>query len=202
MKKLMILGAGGHGKVVADIARLCGYEQIAFLDDDTTKTAWVSYPVLGTTQQFQQYSDWEFFVAMGNSQLRQQLHDALAEAGKTIATLVHPKAVVAQSAQLGRGSIVMAGVVINPDAVIGDGCIINTCASVDHDCVVEDFCHISVGSHLSGTVHLQQHVLLGIGATVSNNLTICPNCTIGAGAAVITDICQSGTYIGVPAKKQ
>lgn len=202
MKKLMILGAGGHGKVVADIARLCGYDQIAFLDDDATKTTWVGYPVLGATHGFLQYTDWEFFVAMGNSHVRHQLHNALVEAGKAIATLEHPKAVVAQSARIGRGSVVMAGAVVNPDARIGEGCIINTCASVDHDCIVEDFCHISVGSHLSGTVHLQQHVLLGIGATVSNNLTVCAHCIIGAGAAVTTDICQSGTYIGVPARKQ
>ena len=202
MKKLMILGAGGHGKVVADIARLCGYEQIAFLDDDPAKTSWVGYPVSGPICQQDAYDQWDFFVAIGDSSVRQQLQDALAQKGLSIATLIHPKAVVAQSATIGRGSIVMACAVVNPDAMIGQGCIINTCASVDHDCVVGDFCHISVGSHLSGTVHIGAHTLLGIGAVVSNNLTICSHCTIGAGAVVIQDIRQSGTYIGVPAKKQ
>lgn len=201
MKKLMILGAGGQGKVVADIARLCGYTDIAFLDDNQSLTSWVGYPVLGGMGQAGAYTDWEFFIAIGNSMLRQKLQQQLVQTGKTVATLIHPNAVVSQSASVGQGSVVMAGAVINPDAVIGQGCIINTCASVDHDCVVGDYCHISVGSHLAGTVKVGNHNFLGIGAVVSNNLTLCNNCTIGAGAVVVKDICQSGTYVGVPAKK-
>lgn len=201
MKKLMILGAGGQGKVVSDIARLCGYDEIAFLDDNQSLTCWAGYPVLGAMGQAAAYTDWEFFIAIGNSALRQKLQMQLIQAGKTVATLIHPSAVVAQSAAIGQGSVVMAGAVINPNVVIGQGCIINTCASVDHDCVVGDYCHISVGSHLAGTVHMGKHTFFGIGAVVSNNLTICDGCTIGAGAAVVKDICQPGTYVGVPAKK-
>ncbi len=201
MRRLMILGAGGQGKVAADIARLCGYDQIAFLDDNQALTAWVGYPVLGTLSQALSFENWEFFIAVGNSHLREQLQQQLVQAEKTVATLIHPSAVIAKNTVIGEGSIVMAGAVINPDATIGQGCIINTCASVDHDCVVGDYCHLTVGSHLAGTVHMGKHTFLGIGAVISNNLTICENCTIGAGAVVVKNICQPGTYLGVPAKK-
>ena len=95
----------------------------------------------------------------------------------------------------------MAGVVINPGAQIGKGCIINTSSSVDHDCQIEDYVHISVGAHLSGTIEVGERTWIGAGATVSNNVNICGGCTIGAGAVVVKDITESGTYVGVPAKK-
>ena len=95
----------------------------------------------------------------------------------------------------------MAGAVINPGVRIGKGCIINTCSSMDHDCVVGDYVHIAVGSHLCGTVSVGDGTWIGAGATVSNNVSICSDCMIGAGAVVIKDIKESGTYVGVPAKR-
>ena len=95
----------------------------------------------------------------------------------------------------------MAGAVINSGARIGTGCIVNTCASVDHDCNVGDYVHIAVGSHLCGTVSMGDETWIGAGAIVSNNISICSECMIGAGAVVVKDIKESGTYVGVPAKK-
>ena len=201
-KKLVIIGASGHGKVCAEIAVRCGFEKILFLDDDSSLTFCGRYPVAGTVTDSDKYIETaSFFTAIGNSHIRERIMRKLEEDGGEITTLVHPDAVISESAVIGYGSVVMAGAVINADAIIGKGCIINTAASVDHDCVVEDYCHISVGSHLAGTVHTGKHTWIGAGAVVSNNVTVCGECMIGAGAVVVRDINEIGTYVGIPAKR-
>lgn len=196
-KNLIVIGAGGHGRVVADIALQCGgYESISFLDDAEHP----HLPILGKVQDAARYlSDYEFIVAVGNNRVRERLMIDLEKQGADLATLVHPNAVVGSRVNIGAGTVVMAGAVINTGAAIGKGSIINTCSSVDHDCLVEDFCHISVGAHLAGTVRVGKATFVGAGATVINNITICSDCVIGAGAVVVKDIEQTGTYIGVPA---
>lgn len=201
MKQLVIIGASGHGKVVADIARKNGYENILFLDDNETLTDCGGYSVVGKTETFIQY-DCDFFVAIGNATIRQKIQQRLTCANKSVATLIHPSAVIGDNVQIGMGTVVMAGAVINPSTTIGDGCIINTCASVDHDNTIGDYVHISVGAHTAGTVNIGSKTWLGIGAIVSNNINICENCMIGAGAVVIKNLTESGTYIGVPAKRK
>lgn len=191
--RLTIVGASGHGRVVADIARLCGYDEIVFLDDDPGATECAGWPVVGDTRT---PVDGDAFVAIGNAAVRRRLSEGLEPV-----TLVHPDAVVAQDVTIGRGTVVMAGAVINPGTTIGDGCIVNTCASVDHDCVVGDFAHVSVGAHLCGTVSVGEDTWVGAGAVVSNNVTVCADVTIGAGAVVVNDIEDEGTYVGVPARK-
>lgn len=195
--KLTIIGASGHGKVAADIARLNGYDEIEFLDDNTELHFCGKWPVVGTTTEALKKQG-RIFVAIGNADTREQMMNSLH--GKEIITLIHPDAVVAEDVEIGVGTIIMAGVVINPGAKIGKGSIVNTCASVDHDCTVGDFCHISVGAHLSGTVSVGNNSWIGIGAVVSNNIDICNDCIIGAGAVVVKSISEPGTYIGVPAK--
>ena len=199
MNKLIIIGASGHGKVVADIAVLNGYVDIVFLDNDPEIKNCAGYPVLGPDTMTSEL-DGDVFVAVGNAETRKRLMERDKE--RSFPVLIHPSAVIAESAKLGIGSVVMAGTVINPGAQIGKGCIINTSSSVDHDCFVEDFCHISVGTHLSGTVTVGTGTWIGAGAIVSNNINICGGCTIGAGAVVVKDINESGTYIGVPARKK
>lgn len=200
MKRLVILGASGHGKVVADIAEKLGYETVVFLDDNTQVKSCGKYPVVGKTAAIGNYCDYDFLVAIGNAEVRSRLQKSLTDQGLHIATLVHPAAVVGQDVSIGAGTVVMAGAVINASAVIGRGCIINTCASVDHDCMVGDYAHVSVGAHLAGTVTLGSKSWIGISAAVSNNICICEGCMIGAGAVVVKDINVSGTYVGVPAK--
>lgn len=192
--KLTIIGASGHGKVVADIARLNGYDVIEFLDDDPNKTTCGQYPIVGKTNA---YVDGDVFVAIGSSEIRKRLSN-----GKKLVSLIHPNSVIAEGVRIGEGTVVMAGAVVNPDTIIGKGCIINTSSSVDHDCELGDYVHIAVGSHLCGTVKVDDNTWIGAGATISNNVTICDNCIIGAGALVINDITSSGTYIGIPAKKK
>ena len=196
MNRLIIIGASGHGKVVADIAALNGYKDIVFLDDDENIKECAEYPVIGKSTEA---PDGEVFVAVGNAETRKRLIELYK--GRIQPVLIHPSAVVAESVEFTAGSVVMAGAVINPGVKIGKGCIINTSSSVDHDCIVEDFCHVSVGAHLSGTVVVGTGTWIGAGATVINNVNICGGCIIGAGAVVIKDINEPGTYVGVPAKK-
>lgn len=202
MKKLVIIGASGHGKVVADIAQKNGYEKIIFLDDNRDKCLCMGYPIIGPSVMAERYPDCDFFVAIGNPATREKVQKQLIQNNLYVATLIHPQAVIAEHVTIGAGTVVMAGAVINPDSRIGEGCIINTGASVDHDNVIGNYVHISVGSHLAGTVSVGAHTWVGIGAAVSNNLKICADCMIGAGAVVVKDIKEPGTYIGVPARKQ
>lgn len=197
---LGIVGASGHGRVIADIAKKVGYESVLFFDDDQSKNECGGYPVVGTTSQVID-SECDIIVAIGNAEIRQRIQKWLEENQKSLVTLVHPSAVVGENVHIDVGSVVMAGAVINPGCRIGKGCIINTCASVDHDCVLEDFVHVSVGAHLAGTVSVGRATWIGIGASVSNNVSIPGRCMIGAGAVVIKTLDEPGTYVGIPAKK-
>ncbi len=195
--KLVIIGAGGHGRVCAEIAELCGYKEIIFLDDNDSDVVSVS----GKTSDIQNYlDDYDFFVGIGNNDIRFRFYQLIAEKSGSFATLIHPSAVVSKDAVVEDGCAVMGGVVINTGARIKKGAVINTCSSVDHDCVVGDFAHISVGAHLAGTVHVGNLSFVGAGATIINNINIQGNCVIGAGAVVTSDIVESGIYVGVPAR--
>ncbi len=198
--RLCILGAGGHGKVILEIAELSGcYDEIVFFDDDSRVRHCGSAPVVGTSADFfnLREDECDFFIAIGNCSLRAKLTNMLGNVH--MPSLVHPAAVVSKTAEIGRGTVVMAGAIINPSARIDDGCIINSNAVVEHDCEVGDFSHISVSASLAGSVHVGETCFVGAGATVINNINICPGCTIGAGAVVVKDIVESGVYIGVPA---
>lgn len=195
MNRLIVIGASGHGKVIADIAVRNGYGDIVFLDDNPDIRECAGFPVIGKTADAARL-DGDKIVAIGNPVIRERIQRAI----QTV-TLVHPNAAVSRRVTLGEGTVVMAGAVINSDAVIGKGCIVNTGASVDHDCVLSDYVHISVGAHVAGTCRIGQRTWIGAGATVSNNITICGDCMIGAGSVVIRDIEESGTYVGCPAKR-
>lgn len=198
MKKLAIIGASGHGKVVADIARKNGYSEIVFLDDDESIYECGGYSVIGKSSKAVTI-DANVIIGIGNAGVRKRIQESIPD--QKLVTLIHPDAVIAEDVEIGAGIVVMAGAVINPGVKIGKGCIINTCSSVDHDCVVGDYVHIAVGSHLCGTVTVGDGTWIGAGATVSNNVSICSDCMIGAGAVVVNDIKESGTYAGVPARR-
>ena len=198
MKSLVIVGASGHGKVVADIACNLGYTDIVFLDDNSEVKKCGEFKVVGRCSEACKYSSADFVIAIGNAKIRQKLQCEFTELGLHIASLIHPAATVALDVKIGMGTVVMAGAVINPHVEIGRGCIINTCASVDHDCIIGDFAHISVGAHLAGTVTVGTGSWVGAGATVSNNIKIASDCVIGAGGVVVKNIIEKGTYVGVP----
>ena len=200
-KQLVIIGASGHGKVIADIAEKNGYKNIVFLDDNSEVNFCGKYPVVGASCEASRQIDSDFIVGIGCAEIRKKIQKLLIEENLHIVTLVHPKAVVATDVYIGIGTVVMAGAIINPGTTIGNGCIVNTGATVDHDNIIGDFAHISVGSHLAGTVHIGKGTWIGAGAVVSNTVSICDNCMIGAGAVVVKDIVEAGTYVGVPTEK-
>lgn len=202
-RKLIIIGASGHGKVVADVAQNLDYSHhICFLDDDGELSECGGFPVVGKSCEAKGYiGKADIFVAVGNPSTRQQVQEWLYNLGAEFPVLCHPKAVIGTNVEIGAGTVIMAGAVINPSSRIGRGCIINTCASVDHDCQIEDYVHVSVGAHLAGAVHVQMRTWIGAGAVINNNIDISRDSMIGAGAVVIKDIERPGTYVGVPAKE-
>ena len=199
MKKLAIIGASGHGKVIADIAVKNGYKEIVFLDDNPNVQECAGFRVVGTSEDVDKYSDYDVIVAIGNASIRKKIHKQVGE--YRLATLIHPQSVISRRVTIGKGTVVMAGAIINSDTNIGEGCVINTGASVDHDCSIGDFVHVSVGAHVAGTVIIGDGTWIGAGATVSNNVNICSGCMVGVGAVVIKNIEEPGTYIGVPTEK-
>jgi len=203
-KKLLLIGASGHGKVVAEIATKIGrWHEIVFIDDDINLKSALGISVIGNTKELGRYIDeYEIFTAIGDNNTRTGIHSQAKTTGAEIPVLIHPEAVVGKEVTLGAGTVVMAGAVINCCTKIGEACIINTGATVDHDSVIEDFVHVSPGAHLGGTVTIGKGTWIGIGGIVSNNLNICGNCIIGAGAVVTKDITEPGTYIGIPAKRK
>ena len=197
MKKIYIYGASGHGKVIADIARACGYEIEGFVDDDPLKTEFCGYPCIRGGQMGQTIA---VAVAIGGNKARKAVFERLKSNGYSLPVLTHPTAVVSPSASVGEGSVVMPLCVINAYASIGVGCIINSGGIDEHDCTIGDFVHISPNAALAGGVSVGDMSHIGIGATVIQLIKIGKDCTIGAGAAAVSDISDGATAVGVPAK--
>ncbi|WML58621.1 acetyltransferase [Neobacillus sp. PS2-9] len=200
--KLLIIGASGHGKVVADIAKKMNeWKSISFLDDNKRIDVSMGLQIIGTSDDVLKYiDDFDIFVGVGNNSIREKLQESLEAIGATIPKLIHPSAIIGNNVEIKPGTVVMPGAVVNCSTLIGKGCIINSGATIDHDNLIEDYVHISPGAHLAGTVKIGNGTWLGIGSIVSNNVSITKNCKIGAGAVVINDIEKGGTYMGVPAK--
>ena len=202
-KRLLIVGAGGHGKVVADIAmKMSLWESIAFLDDNDSLGEVLGLKVIDKATEATKYvRDSDLFVAIGNDTIRERTQRELESTGAELPVLIHPHAVIAQDVELGVGSVVMAGVVINSCTRIGRGCIINTGATIGHDNIIEDFVHVSPGVNTGGSVRIGTGTWIGLGSKIVNNVNITGGCTVGAGAVVVKDITIAGTYVGVPARR-
>ena len=197
-KEVIVIGAGGHGKVIADIIIKSGDRVIGFLDDGCTEKNILGYPILGKTEDCLKYKDKEFFIAIGNNAVRKKISEKYSIL--KYYTAIHPSAVIAMDVEIGEGSCVMAGVVINTSARIGKHCIINSGSVVEHDNKLADFVHLSPGAVLCGTVSVGECTHIGGGVTVKNNTNIVGDTVLGVGAAVVKDIDIPGVYGGVPAR--
>ncbi|PML80844.1 acetyltransferase [Enterovibrio norvegicus] len=200
MKSLAIIGAGGHGKVVADIASECGFTLIDFFDDGKQPGQKIgAWEVSGTVDDLERkYSDYTgIFVAIGHNETRANLMKRFAYT--KLVTLIHPSSVVSTSAQIGTGTVVMPRAVINAFSAVGNGVIINTATVIEHDCHIGDYSHISPGAVLSGTVHIGQYCWLGANCSIKQNITIGTGAVVGIGSVVIRDVRASVTVIGSPA---
>lgn len=204
MSKLAILGASGHGKVVADIGLLNGYQEILFFDDRWPELKQCGqFPVVGNTATLLENSRAfdGIAIGIGNNDVRFCKFSEIQTGGGHFPLLIHPRATVASSASLGAGTVVMAGAVINPDTQVGDVCIVNTLASVDHDCVLGNAVHICPKTALAGGVAVGDRAWVGIGSSVIQGMVIGSAARVGAGSVVISDIPQNKTYFGVPARE-
>jgi sugar O-acyltransferase (sialic acid O-acetyltransferase NeuD family) len=202
MRNLALFGASGHGKVVADAALACGWENVFFFDD-----AW---PGVSANGRWQVVGDMaallaridEFdgvVVAIGNCEVRWLKQQALQMAGAKMTTVVHPRACVSPFAALGSGTVVMAGAVVNVDAVVGEACIINTGATIDHDCALANGVHVSPGANLSGNVIVGACSWVGVGAVVRQGVRLGDAVMVGAGAVVVKNVSACTKVVGCPA---
>lgn len=199
MNKVVILGASGHAKVIADIILKSRDELIGFLDDNTALPSQIiGYPYLGKITHYEKYADeCCFVIGIGSNRIRKKIAESM---NVNWYTAIHPSAQIAIDTVISEGTVVMANAVINTSAVIGKHCIINTGAVIEHDNAIGDYVHISPNVSLCGNVNIGDLTHIGAGATISNNIKVCNNCIVGAGAVVVKNITSSGTYIGAPAK--
>lgn len=203
MKRLAILGASGHGKVVADSAECAGWKEIVFYDDAWPKCETNGvWQVIGDTKallnSLSRYDG--IVIAIGQNSIRAKKQTELLAHGAKLVNIIHPSAQVSQYAELGIGTVVMAGAVINVDSKLGASCIVNTGAMIDHDCTLGDGVHISPGAHLAGGVTVGDFSWIGLGANIRQLVKVGGEVVVGVGAVVVKDIIESCTVAGVPAK--
>jgi len=201
--KLAIIGAGGHGRVVADAALAGSWQNVVFFDDRYPEVAVTGdWAVEGTGRDLlQRLTDFDgVCIAIGHNTARLTLGIELKRRGAPLTTIIHPHACVSPRASLASGCMVSAGAVINVGANIGAASIINTNASVDHDCHIGEGVHIAPGANLSGDVTVGSRSWIGVGATVRQGITIGSDVVIGAGAVVVSDMGDGVTAVGCPAK--
>lgn len=197
MEEIIIIGGGGHAKVLIDCLEQENQYKIAYVVDDNLDL----YDVLGyrihPRHHLHSFSNLSLIIAIGNAATRKKIADAY---DARFVTTIHPSAIFSKYAKLGEGSQIFAGAIVNAGATIGKHCIINTGAIVEHDCLIHDFVHLSPSSSLAGGVTVGSSTHIGIGATVIENITIGSNVIIGAGAVVVDDIPDNCTAVGIPAK--
>ncbi len=193
-KNIYIYGASGHGLVVADVAKSCGYEDIVFLDDDNSKG-------FLTFDDIKENRDYHIAFGIGNNQIREKLYKKVKENGFFTPILIHPSSIISSSARIEEGTVVMPNVVVNAKACIGKGVILNTSCVIEHECTIEDFVHISPKVALAGDVKIGESTHIGIGSTVIQCLNIGRNSVVGAGSVVVKNIGDFKKAYGNPCKE-
>lgn len=196
MQRLYLYGASGHGKVIAEIAQELKIRIGGFIDDDPLKEKYFGYPVYHklTTEQKGE----KLIISIGNNSIRSKIANRFSTF--EFESLIHPHTSISRSAQIGKGSVIMAGASINADVQIGKHAILNTNSSIDHECHLGDFVHISPNAGLAGNVIVGEGTHIGIGASVIQGIKIGKWCTIGAGAVIIRDVPDRTVMVGNPGK--
>jgi len=204
---VIIIGGGGHAKVVADVLTLQGFHILGFTDiDETCHSLTSAIPYLGDDSIINPYRPEDILLANGlgstkTTIARRKIYDVFSEQGYKFACCVHPSAVIAIDVTIDEGAQIMAGVVIQPGSMIGRNVIINTRASIDHDCIIGDHVHVAPGATLSGGVQIASGAHVGTGATVIQGIFIGEDSIIGAGSVVLEDVAADSMVVGVPARE-
>ncbi len=197
-RQIQVLGAGGHAKVLIQMARADGWEPI-YVFDDTPEKWGTDFMGIRVSGAFTAAKSIPSLLAIGDNCARMRISEKLK---LPWLTLIHHSAIVDSTVKIGGGTVLMAGTVIQPDTIIGNLCIINTGSTVDHDGIIGDYVHIAPGSHTCGNVHIGEGVLLGAGCTVTPKCRIGRWSIVGAGATVIHNVDSNSTVIGTPAKEK
>ena len=210
-EKIILIGGGGHAKVIISIIKKMDDFRIIGYTDSDNRGDILGVEYLGGDDLLRQVikdhpSATAAVVGVGmlknsDARKRKQLFDLASSLSLKLPPIISPDAVINEDVKIGDGTVVMDGAVVNSGSSIGDGVILNTSCSVDHDCKISSFAHIAPGATLSGGVTIGENVLVGAGATVIEYKSIADNVIIGAGSVVVEDILELGIYTGVPAKK-
>jgi sugar O-acyltransferase (sialic acid O-acetyltransferase NeuD family) len=196
-----LIGAGGHGRVVADALVSAGIDQKRIIARDGRDGLTMLGRPVATPEVTKAMAGHCFHVALGGAELRARLHESAVMVGARPLTVIHPTAVISPHSQLGQAMFVAATAVIAPGATIGNGTIINHGAAIDHDCHIGAFCHVAPNATLGGGVTIGDRVMIGAGAVVLPGVAIGDAVTIGAGAVVLHPIGEPGTWVGNPARR-
>ncbi|MCG9745905.1 acetyltransferase [Shewanella sp. Isolate8] len=203
MTRCAIIGASGHGKVVAELAELNGYQEVVFFDDRWPKLTEIEHwSVKGNLEKLlTTASSFDLtVVAIGNNKVRLEKQKKLSLAGAKFSVLVHPNATISKYSQVGGGTVVMANAVINSFVNVGEACIVNTASTIDHDCHLADGVHVSPGCNLAGGVTVGEGTWIGIGSQVKQLISIGSGVMVGAGATVVSNVADLQTVVGTPAQ--
>jgi acetyltransferase-like isoleucine patch superfamily enzyme len=195
-KRIAIIGAGGHGKVVGEIALLNHYENIFFFDDKIDEIKSFPFTICGNLDylknNLKEYKD--FFVAIGDNYIRHNKIEWLKKEKVNFVTLTHPKSTISKFSSLGIGTCVMANAVVNAGTIIKDGVIINTSSSIDHDCIIDDYAHISPNCSLSGHIRIGKFSHLGTGTSIHPGINVGNNVKTGIGSKIFRNILNDEIY--------
>jgi len=209
VRKTIGLGAGGHAKVLISIINeLDTVELVGLLDHDQDRWGkpFLGYRILGGDDQLPRPGDkgvthaFVGFGSVGNNYPRGQAFERITQAGLTPITLLHPRAIIARPVQIGAGTCVMAGAVIQPDVRLAENVVVNTSASIDHDCDLAAHVFVAPGAVLSGGVTVGAYAHIGTGAIIRQGISIGENAVIGAGAVVVKNVPDNMVMVGNPAK--
>lgn len=194
MNKVSIIGGSGHAKVIIDLAEVLGYEIEKVYDQDLQRKTLLSFKIEHSFKDVKENT----IVAIGNNSIRKKITE---EFQLNMPSMVHPKSTVSKFAEIGYGTVVMAGVSVNAEARIGKHCILNTNCSVDHDCIIRDYVHISPNVGIAGNVEIGECTHIGIGSNIIQGIKIGKNCVIGAGSVIIRDVEDGAVIVGNPGRR-
>ena len=207
MKRVAILGAGGHGQVVADIllaasAQGASVEVVGFLDDDPrlADVSMLGLPVLGPIADLPKTRCDSAIVAIGDNRVRRRMCEFVRQLGLELVQAIHPRATVAADAQLGLGVVVCAGAVVGTGSVVGDGALLNTCCSIDHHNVIGAYAHVCPGSHLAGNVTVGMGAMVGMGSVVLPGRIVGEWAVVAAGSVVTKHVPAGSVAAGTPCR--
>lgn len=201
-EKLFVIGAGGHAQVVIDAILRSGAKVHGIFDDNINLLGKSIFdvPIIGRIEEAKGYENGKFIVAIGDNKVRMSIVEKLGFSSNSFFTVIHPSAILGKDVEIGVGSMILGGVVINTGTIVGEHCIINTSSSIDHHNKIFNFVHIAPGTHTGGNVEVEEGAFVGIGASIIPGVKIGSWSTVGAGSVVIDDVSAYSTVVGVPAK--